>query len=1405
MPIIWKNGIVRVLVLGATGTGFVASNDGLLVTCAHTLGFPPPEQVTVMFLATKTEVEAKVLMDWYRPEKEEDVAFLKVEQLPEMVCSLPLGSANLSYYHQLSSFGYPHDNEVDGSLAYGTILEDGPTTKEGYLLLQLSSDEITWGYSGAPVWDKERQRVVGMIVMSRKADSDCKLGKTAFAIPAEKLQTICPLLQPDDICPYKGLASYTEADANDFFGRESYCEELLDLLRRDQRLLAILGASGSGKTSLVQAGLIPRLRQAAIERSDRWEILLLQLTATPFEQFISHDLLSQGQTLSEGVQIWREQNAEKERLVLILDSFEAIFTQAEDTSRKRFITELVELIKSHRATVIIVMCDLFYSHLAQHSELIALIEKQLSNIPPMTKDNLMDVIQKPAKAHHLLLEHGLAETITKDAINTSLDLATAHRKRHSSVLPLLSAAMLEEWEARQDNELTFDAFYKLGGIAGALSFLADKAYFTLDATQQAVTRRILTNLVFLSDESEGRYDTRRQRTLTELSQQEQNKELVHEVVHLLTQAHLLETSRNEGTQEITVTLIHDILLHEWRPLHEWLHQDHRFLSWHYDLEKQAHMWVNSNPENPQQRDTGLLLRGHTLYEARAWLETRSLALHEHDFIMQSIREYEQEEMRRRHYEETQKQYQIAVARQLAAQALLLQEHQPQQIECSLLLAVEAMRRFPCAEADSALRRGLALLPSFVLHIEWRRTFRSVTFNPNGQDIAGAGDEKAIWMRSLFHRDQHLHRLPAGLPYHVAFNADGSSLLIASKNATAWILNAKNENSSLALPHPMSVRQGAWHPYDTTVVATACDDQKVRLWHVPSEQVLFEFAHSGAIHALAFSHDGTFLVTASADHSARLWDTTTGKQLAHFPHTGAVYAVAVSPDDTLIATADESGKGILWQREPAGKGRRRYHAAQLTISHAKAMRAVAFSPDGQLFATASDDATVAVWNIQHQQEVARLPHNGAVKVLQFHPNGTMLATADDDQIARLWQIPNGKLLSLLPHKGSVHAVAFHPHKPYVATASTQDGIHIWHMDSGSDIINMRHSGTVKDMRCRVSPKGYRIQMVIEEQNTLQMWDMTQHRFQQIEQHESQEIAHVNVAYNGNILALNASNLIVLSDDGAYIVAVSKQGTVDVKETASRRLHASLPYTRPIRHLALSPDGRAIAIADQEQHIVIWIWQEDGATTLIHLQERRDIYAMTFSADSSVLVVVTADHLAHLWNWQTNKKKFHVALHHSGRIHTLACSPHGECVLTVSAENGVRVWNQATGLLVAALSHTEAVLTARFSPNGAFILTGNRDGTAAIWETATGHQLASIVHEHEVYAVAWSEDERAVVTACRNQHIRLWLWQPEDLITLAATRLTRNLTHEEWSRYIGNEPYRKTFTNLGWREREPEESE
>ncbi len=143
-------------------------------------------------------------------------------------------------------------------------------TTGGYQLLQLRSSEITKGFSGAPVWDILRQRVIGMVVIAAESDEMGKLRETAFATPTEILQSICPALEVSEICPYRDLAMFTEEDAPFFFGRKAFVDELVKQLQSNRRFLAILGPSGSGKSSVVQAGLIPRIRDGAIPGSKQW-------------------------------------------------------------------------------------------------------------------------------------------------------------------------------------------------------------------------------------------------------------------------------------------------------------------------------------------------------------------------------------------------------------------------------------------------------------------------------------------------------------------------------------------------------------------------------------------------------------------------------------------------------------------------------------------------------------------------------------------------------------------------------------------------------------------------------------------------------------------------------------------------------------------------------------------------------------------------------------------------------------------------------------------------------------------------------------------------------------------------------------------------------------------------------
>src|SRR5712691_5362297 len=189
-------GIVRILSGRSVGTGFVVSDDGLIATCAHVLGSPRPEKATVIFHATNEQREATVETEWWRDVDAEDMAILRVDGgLPPGARSLPLGSSTGVKLHEISTFGFPDAGDVTGVGGYGKVIGRESQFKPGQPLLQLRSSEITSGFSGAPVWDELRERVIGMVVEAAKVDSIGKMAETAFATPIEALQAICTKLQ----------------------------------------------------------------------------------------------------------------------------------------------------------------------------------------------------------------------------------------------------------------------------------------------------------------------------------------------------------------------------------------------------------------------------------------------------------------------------------------------------------------------------------------------------------------------------------------------------------------------------------------------------------------------------------------------------------------------------------------------------------------------------------------------------------------------------------------------------------------------------------------------------------------------------------------------------------------------------------------------------------------------------------------------------------------------------------------------------------------------------------------------------------------------------------------------------------------------------------------------------------
>ncbi len=392
------------------GTGFVVSDDGLIATCAHVVDLSDSDEfIHLIFYSRDTIKEdrairkARILQEYSRSADAEDIAILRLEgPLPEGIEPLPLGGSYNTQEQTFQSFGFPAAKAEDGLLGECNVL--GTVYEDAIPLLQIDSKQISKGFSGAPVWDNRVGHVIGMVtsIIGTKLvkimgtavpipfDPDLRQMETAFLTPVEALQQVCPLLQTSEVCPYRGLNIFAEEHAEFFFGRDTYIDKLLNRLTRYPRFLPVFGPSGSGKSSVVQAGLIPRLRQGVIEDSHRWGVIVSRPADNPFKQLSDAGLSIDAQDLSEAMKSWLAQHQQYTRVMLIIDQFEELLSFCPIPIRQMFVTRLVQLLESSLPiTVVVMMRDDFYNQFVGQEPLREWLERSYHRRSPLARSPLL--------------------------------------------------------------------------------------------------------------------------------------------------------------------------------------------------------------------------------------------------------------------------------------------------------------------------------------------------------------------------------------------------------------------------------------------------------------------------------------------------------------------------------------------------------------------------------------------------------------------------------------------------------------------------------------------------------------------------------------------------------------------------------------------------------------------------------------------------------------------------------------------------------------------------------------------------------------------------------------------------------------------------------------------------------
>ncbi|WP_329100973.1 hypothetical protein OG792_19790 [Micromonospora sp. NBC_01699] len=806
--------------------------------------------------------------------------------------------------------------------------------------------------------------------------------------------------------PYAGLASLQPRDAERFFGRERLVDEVRSRLAR-QRVVVAFGASGVGKSSLLRAGVMPRLPDP---------VLLFTPGAHPIEecaiQLARHagsPVAVPGTDVRALHRMIASAAPDDAELVIVVDQFEEVFTLCrDDEQRRRFIDALLTaaLTRNSRCRVVLGVRADFYAHCTAFPDLVEVLRDGQVTVGPMNPEELRLAITQPAVRSGYAVETALLTELVAQA------------NGRVGVLPMLSHVLLETWLRRRGNTLTLAGFRAAGGIAGALTQTAEAVYARLSAGQRKIAKNLLLRL---TEPGEGTGDAKRRVDRVELDDNADTRTVLDRFAH----ARLVTLDRDG------VEIAHEALLRSWPRLREWLAEDREGLRVHRALTEATEAWEALD------HDDGALYRGVRLVRAREWAARNggTLASRERTFLEASraaeLAEHRLTRQRGRRLGQAvallgvllvlaaaavtyavnversaARQSDTALSKIVAGKAGLLRGQDP---DLAAQLSLAAYRLAPTAEARASL---LAMIPF-----------------PHSARLSG--------------HDANLNA--------VTLRADGRAAVTVSHDRTArlWdVADARRpEVAAVLTGHASTVNAAAFRP-DGRVLATASWDGTAKLWEVADLRHPVELAtlhgHRGEVNAVTFHPDGRTAVTVSSDRTAKVWnvaDPRAPRELMTLTgHTGFVVGAAFGPDGTVLATASFDHTVALWNLAEPDRPR-------IVTGHRGRVTWVAFSADGTRLATASQDRTARVWDLASGRELGVLTgHDGIVRSVAFSPDGRTVATAAEDQTARLWDVAQPghyrQVAVLKAHTEPVVSVAFRSDGRVLATASDDDTAILW---------------------------------------------------------------------------------------------------------------------------------------------------------------------------------------------------------------------------------------------------------------------------------------------------------------------------------------------------------------------------
>ena len=1186
-------------------------------------------------------------------------------------------------------------------------------------------------------------------------------------------------LAAEGICPFKGLASFEPVDADHFFGRERLVAELVARLV-GAGFLGIVGPSGSGKSSILRAGLLPALAGGVLPGSEGWRRLLMRPGERPLEELRRVLVSGARDPLAEALAALSEGG----RLLLAVDQLEELFTACRsETERGGFADMLARAAADPdgRAVVVVALRADFYGRFAAYPELAEILGGNQVLVGPMQASELRRAVELPASRVGLRVEPELTDALVDDV------------EGEPGALPLLSTALLELWQKRDDDALTLAAYRESGGVHGAVARLAEGTYARIQDGQKPIVRALMLRLV---GEDEGDVPVRRRAPLAELDLE--RSEDTAAVLAKLADSRLV--TLGEGSVEVA----HEALLREWPRLRDWIEEDAEGRRLRRHVTRAATDW------NAAGRDPGELYRGARLAAALDWSTDRAFELNELErtFVAES-REASEREARRAQSTNRRLRTLLAgvgvllaaalaggifaviqrgqardaetaqLAQRLGAQALVEED-----LDLALLLARQAVAIDDSPQTRSYVLAALQRAPAVVgiMHGGSDEDLREIALSPDGKTLAAAGvggEGIRFFDTATYEQIGEPVDVPTGHSglsdvLSLAYSPDGETLAFVTgfdfgapgylrviDVETREVLAEDRESSG---PDVAFTRDGSllvttgYVSYGTLWVAFQ-DPTTLRLVGSPIELEvggsydLYKAAYvtvNKTSPFFALTHDGSSVVTASPRGELAWWDVRSRQKTKALAIAQGYHALALSPDGRSAAVGIDGGIQVVDLH--SGKVR--------TASRRVAGEPqwLLFSPDSETVVSTGLDGAVTLWDVETATPRETLRgHSTAVGQPVFSPDGATLYTASDDGTVIAWDLDGSRRLGRpfrFTHDRAPdplfdqHPGRFSPDGRLIAVGLKERGIQLWNAieltRAGAPLLQT--GGEVKALA--FSPDGTTLAAVTLD-GMATVWDVTSRSLRK-----------------GFWVDLSYAVGVSVSADGTMIATAGSEG-VRVWDAATGAARGRIGDGKPADDVALSPTGPLVAFVRDG-----WAPRETPLGGFAASGE---------PASAEIWDVARRSRIA------TLRVNGGVPDRDEGLGYTLAFSPDGRMLAIGGDDPLVHLSDVPTGTLIRELEQNMGgVLGLEFSPNGRILAISGKPH-ASLWDVASATQVGRLSGGSRKAMLDLSPDGRHLLMTNGNGQGAIWNIDPQSWAERACTLANRVLSREEWAKFLSGRPY------------------